>query len=112
MGTGGDRDRTKRPLMAKVALDFADKAIFTSDNPRTEDPALILKDMVRDIQGDHFEVIENREKAIHHAISMAEPQDVILIAGKGHETYQEINGVRHDFDERVIAKEAILTKEQ
>ena len=107
VGTGGDRDKKKRPLMANVALDYADQAIFTSDNPRTEDPQSILSDMTNGLNASHYEVIENRKEAISHAVNLANEGDVLLIAGKGHETYQEINGVRHDFDDRLIAKEAI-----
>lgn len=110
VGTGGDRDRTKRPLMANVAIEYGDRAIFTSDNPRTEEPSAILADMTTGITGDNYTVIENRKDAIHHAINLAANGDIILIAGKGHETYQEINGVRYDFDDREIAKEAIKQK--
>lgn len=110
VGSGGDRDRTKRPLMAQAALDYSDWTIFTSDNPRTEDPKQILQDMTSGITGDHFEVIENRKEAIERAIQLASSGDVILIAGKGHETYQEINGVRYDFDDRLVAKNAIEKK--
>lgn len=107
VGSGGDRDKTKRPLMAKAALTYSDWAIFTSDNPRTEDPAVILRHMTDGLTDKHFEVIENRQVAIERAIERANTGDVILIAGKGHETYQEINGVRHDFDDRLVAKRAI-----
>lgn len=110
VGSGGDRDRTKRPLMAQAALDYSDWAIFTSDNPRTEDPMQILRDMTEGIKGDHYEVIENRREAIFRAIELAETGDVVLIAGKGHETYQEINGIRYDFDDRIVAKEALEKK--
>lgn len=110
VGTGGDRDRTKRPLMAEVALKYSDTAIFTSDNPRTEDPTAILNDMTKDLTNTNYTVIENRKEAINYAISLADSGDVVLIAGKGHETYQEINGVRYDFDDRVIASEAIKQK--
>ena len=107
VGTGGDRDRTKRPLMANVAVNNSDLAIFTSDNPRTEEPSAILNDMVTGLEAENFEVIENRKAAIYHAVNLADEGDIILIAGKGHETYQEIHGVRYDFDDRKIAKEAI-----
>lgn len=110
VGTGGDRDRTKRPLMAEVAVKYSDEAIFTSDNPRTEDPKQILNDMITGLSASNYEVIENRKDAIYEAIDRAEEGDIVLIAGKGHETYQEINGVRYDFDDRVIAKEAIEKK--
>lgn len=107
VGCGGDRDKTKRPLMAQVAVQHSDVAILTSDNPRTEDPNAILADMTKGLNATNYEVIVNRKLAIERAIQLAEKDDIILIAGKGHETYQEIQGVRHDFDDRVIAKNAI-----
>ena len=107
VGCGGDRDKTKRPLMAQVAVQHSDIAILTSDNPRTEDPNAILADMTKGLNATNYEVIVNRKLAIERAIQLAEKDDIILIAGKGHETYQEIQGVRHDFDDRVIAKNAI-----
>lgn len=110
VGCGGDRDRTKRPEMARIAESFADLAIFTSDNPRSEDPEHILRDMVAGVQTNRYEVIVNRTEAIDYAISKATKDDVIVIAGKGHETYQEVNGVFHDFDDREVAKEAIMKR--
>src|SRR5690625_1566641 len=110
VGSGGDRDRSKRPLMAKVALTYSDYAIFTSDNPRTEDPLAILNDMTEGLTETTHEVIENRKEAIERAVQLAKSGDVILIAGKGHETYQEINGVRYDFDDRLVAKDVIIEK--
>ncbi|MEJ8777782.1 UDP-N-acetylmuramoyl-L-alanyl-D-glutamate--2,6-diaminopimelate ligase [Pseudogracilibacillus sp. ICA-222130] len=107
VGCGGDRDKTKRPLMAQVAVQHSDVAILTSDNPRTEDPNAILADMTKGLHASNYEVIVNRKEAIERAIQLAEKDDIILIAGKGHETYQEIHGIRHDFDDRVIAKNAI-----
>lgn len=110
VGCGGDRDRTKRPIMAKIAATCADIALFTSDNPRTEDPEAILADMiegVKEVPKDRYDVIVDRREAIFEAIRRARPGDVVLIAGKGHETYQEINGVRHDFDDREVAREAL-----
>ncbi|GAB3067961.1 UDP-N-acetylmuramoyl-L-alanyl-D-glutamate--2,6-diaminopimelate ligase [Virgibacillus ainsalahensis] len=112
VGCGGDRDRTKRPLMAKTALKYADYAIFTSDNPRTEDPKVILNDMTDGLISSDYEVIIDRKKAIRQAIELAEDDDIILIAGKGHETYQQIGYAKHDFDDRQIAKEAIVAKEK
>lgn len=111
-GCGGDRDRTKRPIMGKIAAKYSDMAIVTSDNPRTEDPDLILKDIEQGLQEDQvpenqYMLIVDRRKAIQKAIEMASPDDVVLIAGKGHETYQIIGHTKHDFDDRVIAKEAI-----
>ncbi|WP_164669097.1 UDP-N-acetylmuramoyl-L-alanyl-D-glutamate--2,6-diaminopimelate ligase [Virgibacillus doumboii] len=110
VGCGGDRDKTKRPLMAEIALKYADKVIFTSDNPRTEDPQSILNDMTEGIEADHYEVIEGRRDAISHAVSLAEKEDIILIAGKGHETYQEIGHTKYDFDDREVARDAIKAK--
>lgn len=110
VGCGGDRDRTKRPLMAKIACDFADEAIFTSDNPRSEDPDAILREMEAGVVGRNYTVIENRKQAIFKAINQAGEDDIILIAGKGHETYQQIGKEIHHFDDRLVAKEAILEK--
>jgi UDP-N-acetylmuramoyl-L-alanyl-D-glutamate--2,6-diaminopimelate ligase len=110
VGCGGDRDRTKRPLMARIACDFADEAIFTSDNPRSEDPNAILKEMEAGVVGRKYMVIENRKEAIYKAINQAGEDDIILIAGKGHETYQQIGKDIHHFDDRLVAKEAILEK--
>lgn len=111
VGCGGDRDRTKRPMMAKIACEWSDKVVLTSDNPRTEDPELIIEEMMIGVEGQHFKKtlsITNRKEAIKSACSMAEKGDIILIAGKGHETYQEINGVRHDFDDLEIVKELLI----
>lgn len=115
VGCGGDRDKTKRPIMAKIASDLSDKAIFTSDNPRTEDPQVILNEMEIGVEGQNFKktiTISDRKQAIKTACQMAESGDIILIAGKGHETYQEINGVKHDFDDLKIAKELMLLLEK
>lgn len=111
VGCGGDRDRTKRRMMAKIACEWSDKVVLTSDNPRTEDPELIIEEMMIGVEGQHFKKtlsITNRKEAIKSACSMAEKGDIILIAGKGHETYQEINGVRHDFDDLEIVKELLI----
>ncbi|WML51915.1 UDP-N-acetylmuramoyl-L-alanyl-D-glutamate--2,6-diaminopimelate ligase [Neobacillus sp. PS3-12] len=110
VGCGGDRDRTKRPLMAKIACQFATDPIFTSDNPRSEDPLAILKDMEEGVHGENYLVIPDRKQAIDTAIQNAANGDVILIAGKGHETYQIIGKQVHDFDDRLVAKEAIMGK--
>jgi UDP-N-acetylmuramoyl-L-alanyl-D-glutamate--2,6-diaminopimelate ligase len=110
VGCGGDRDRTKRPIMAKIACQFATDPIFTSDNPRSEDPLAILKDMEEGVHGENYLVIPDRQKAIAAAIQNAANGDVILIAGKGHETYQIIGKQVHDFDDRLVAKEAIMGK--
>lgn len=111
VGCGGDRDRSKRPLMAGIAVQYADQAIFTSDNPRTESPKTILDDMTIDLKESNYEIIQDRKEAIFRAIELANDDDVILIAGKGHETYQEVNRIRHDFDDREVAREAIQQKE-
>lgn len=114
VGCGGDRDRTKRPLMAKVACSYATHPIFTSDNPRTEDPMQILNDMVQGVMGLPHEVIPDRKKAIYRAIHEANDEDIVVIAGKGHEDYQIIGETKYDFDDRKVALEAIrekLTKE-
>jgi UDP-N-acetylmuramoyl-L-alanyl-D-glutamate--2,6-diaminopimelate ligase len=108
VGCGGDRDRTKRPVMAEAACEYSDKAIFTSDNPRSEDPAQIIKDMEEGLSAAarrKYISIVDRKEAIKTAISLAKPEDIILIAGKGHEKYQEIKGVRNHFDDKEIVKE-------
>ncbi|WP_017727204.1 UDP-N-acetylmuramoyl-L-alanyl-D-glutamate--2,6-diaminopimelate ligase [Halalkalibacterium ligniniphilum] len=107
VGCGGDRDRTKRPVMAKIACQLADYAIFTSDNPRSEDPSQILSDMKKGIEGDNYVIIEDRKQAIYHAIQEAKEEDVIVIAGKGHETYQILKDRTIDFDDRAVARQAI-----
>ncbi len=108
VGCGGDRDTTKRPIMAQVACKHSSKAILTSDNPRSEDPEIILKEMeagLTDSQKRKSIKITDRKEAIKVAITLAQPGDIILIAGKGHETYQEIKGVKHHFDDREILLE-------
>ncbi len=126
MGCGGDRDKGKRPLMGKVAGELADIAVITSDNPRTEDPVEILEQIVPGVRKsglqegnpydpaamkrNSFVVIENRRKAIRFAVNAGRTGDVILIAGKGHETYQIIGTVKHDFDDRKEAAEALALK--
>lgn len=110
VGCGGDRDRTKRKIMAQIAVKYADEPIFTSDNPRSEDPVAILNEMEDGVRGEYYHSIENREKAICFAVANAKPGDVILIAGKGHETYQQIGTQIFDFDDREVALKAI--KEQ
>ncbi|MBN2262623.1 MAG: UDP-N-acetylmuramoyl-L-alanyl-D-glutamate--2,6-diaminopimelate ligase [Prolixibacteraceae bacterium] len=109
VGAGGDRDKTKRPKMAAIACRFSNKVILTSDNPRTEKPADILADMeagVDALSRKNTLIIENRREAIKTAALLAQPGDIILIAGKGHEDYQEINGVKHHFDDREEIKKA------
>ena len=103
-GCGGDRDRTKRPIMGRIGAELADLAIITSDNPRTEVPMEIIKDIVAGLPETvkNYEVIENRVDAIHHAMDIGQKDDIIVLAGKGHETYQEICGVKHHLDEREV----------
>lgn len=102
-GCGGDRDKTKRPVMGKIASELSDKVIITSDNPRTENPYAIIEDIKKGITKNNFIIVENREEAIRKAIKTSEDKSVILIAGKGHENYQEINGVRHHFSDQEVA---------
>ncbi|MED2973423.1 UDP-N-acetylmuramoyl-L-alanyl-D-glutamate--2,6-diaminopimelate ligase [Fictibacillus sp. B-59209] len=110
VGCGGDRDRTKRPLMAKIAAEHSDVAIFTSDNPRTEDPLAILEDMKEGVQGYEYIIKPDRKDAITYAVEIADDNDIILVAGKGHETYQIIGKDVLDFDDRKVAAEAIGAK--
>jgi UDP-N-acetylmuramoyl-L-alanyl-D-glutamate--2,6-diaminopimelate ligase len=105
-GCGGDRDRGKRPMMGTVASKFADVRIVTSDNPRGEDPHAIIEAIASGMSGD-YQVIADRAKAITHAIEKAKPNDTVLLAGKGHEDYQEIAGVRHPFSDSEIASRAL-----
>lgn len=110
VGCGGDRDKTKRPIMANIASQLSDKAIFTADNPRTENPQTIIEEMEAGVEGQNFKKtmsILDRKQAIKTACQMANPGDIILIAGKGHETYQEINGVRHHFDDMETVQELL-----
>lgn len=108
VGCGGDRDRDKRPVMAQIAAKKSQQVILTSDNPRTEDPMKILQDMENGLTQDdrqHTLTISDRAQAIKTAIMLAQPGDILLIAGKGHEKYQEINGVKHDFDDFKLTEE-------
>ncbi len=110
VGCGGDRDKTKRPVMAEVAVEHSDKAIFTSDNPRSEDPQEILKDMEAGVTIEHkrkFIAIADRREAIKAAVSMAGREDIVLVAGKGHEKYQEIKGQKFPFDDKEILGECL-----
>lgn len=107
VGCGGNRDAAKRPLMANIATELSTKVIFTSDNPRNENPDTIIDEMQNGVKPIHFKKtlrITDRKEAIKAAVSMAKKGDIILIAGKGHETYQEINGVKHDFDDREMVQ--------
>lgn len=108
-GCGGDRDRAKRPMMGEIGGQLADYCILTSDNPRNEDPMAILDAIEAGIKptGCDYIVIENRREAIRYALTHAEPGDVVVLAGKGHETYQEIRGVKHPFDEKVVVRELL-----
>ncbi|AWA28845.1 UDP-N-acetylmuramoyl-L-alanyl-D-glutamate--2,6-diaminopimelate ligase [Flavobacterium magnum] len=108
VGCGGDRDKTKRPLMAGIAASLSDKVILTSDNPRSEDPDAIIAEMEKGIEPQFYKKtisITDRKQAIKTACQLAQANDIILIAGKGHETYQEIRGVRYDFDDMKTVKE-------
>jgi UDP-N-acetylmuramoyl-L-alanyl-D-glutamate--2,6-diaminopimelate ligase len=105
VGCGGDRDKTKRPVMAQTACDLSDKVILTSDNPRTEDPAQIIADMEAGLNTAakrKYISILDRKEAIQAAVEFAKPEDIVLVAGKGHEKYQDINGVKHPFDDKAI----------
>lgn len=107
VGCGGNRDKTKRPLMASIAVRFSDKVVLTSDNPRDEDPMEIIREMQSGIGPSDARktlVIPDREEAIKTACMMANPKDIVLVAGKGHETYQEIKGVKHPFDDREVVE--------
>ena len=113
VGCGGDRDKTKRPVMAKTASDFADMTIFTSDNPRSEDPNEILSDMLKGVPNEeeaNVVVIPDRKQAIKWAVKSAQTGDIILIAGKGHEKYQEIKGIKYEFDDVEVAKKYLQDK--
>jgi UDP-N-acetylmuramoyl-L-alanyl-D-glutamate--2,6-diaminopimelate ligase len=108
VGCGGNRDRSKRPLMAKIACDNSDKVILTSDNPRNENPEEILAEMQAGVEPHNYKKslkVTDRREAIRTAISLANPGDIILVAGKGHEKYQEIEGIKHPFDDMEVIKE-------
>lgn len=110
VGCGGNRDKAKRPIMAGIATEMSDKVILTSDNPRNEDPEVIIHEMEKGIAPQNFKKylsITDRKQAIKTACQLAQPNDIILIAGKGHETYQEIQGVRHDFDDMKTVTELL-----
>jgi UDP-N-acetylmuramoyl-L-alanyl-D-glutamate--2,6-diaminopimelate ligase len=111
VGCGGDRDKAKRPIMGEVACNLSDRVILTSDNPRSEDPLEILKDMEEGLGSAakrKYVAIADRKEAIKMAVSMAKPYDILLIAGKGHEKYQEIKGVKHPFDDKEVLKEMFV----
>jgi UDP-N-acetylmuramoyl-L-alanyl-D-glutamate--2,6-diaminopimelate ligase len=113
-GCGGDRDKGKRPMMGKIAGEMADFSILTSDNPRFEDPMEILAAIESGIKPTNaeYEVIENRREAIRQAMEMAVGGDIIVLAGKGHETYQDIRGVKHPFDEKEIVQRLLEELEE
>ena len=110
VGCGGDRDKSKRPVMAHIASSMSDRAIFTSDNPRSEIPEVIIEDMEKGVEPQNYKktvAVVDRKQAIKIACQLARPNDIILIAGKGHETYQEIKGVKYDFDDMKTVKEIL-----
>ena len=106
-GCGGNRDKLKRPLMGKIATEMSDTVIVTSDNPRNENPVAIIDEIKSGITTDNYHVIDDREKAIEEAIKKSQKNSVILIAGKGHEDYQEIKGIRQHFSDREVAKKIL-----
>ncbi len=111
VGCGGDRDKTKRPIMADVACEHSDKAIFTSDNPRSEDPLSIIQDMEEGVavQNKRKQLsIADRKEAIKTAVTIAKPEDIVLVAGKGHEKYQEIKGIKYPFDDKSVLMEMFV----
>jgi UDP-N-acetylmuramoyl-L-alanyl-D-glutamate--2,6-diaminopimelate ligase len=110
VGCGGNRDKGKRPVMGSIAVKWSDKVIFTNDNPRDEDPDEIIKDILAGVGKSYFKkilVISDRKEAIKTACSLANQNDIILVAGKGHEDYQEVKGVKHHFDDREVLKEML-----
>lgn len=106
-GCGGNRDATKRPKMGSIAEELSDIAIVTSDNPRCEEPNSIIEDILKGMKKDNHITVANRKEAIRRAMEIAQKDDIIILAGKGHETYQEIDHIKHDFDERVVVKEIL-----
>ena len=102
IGCGGDRDKTKRPIMGDIATNLSDYVIFTSDNPRTEDPDMIINDIVQKLDKNNYEIEVNRKKAIIRGIQMLVENDILMILGKGHETYQIIGNKKIDFDDKKI----------
>ncbi|MGL5478296.1 MAG: glutamate ligase domain-containing protein, partial [Clostridium sp.] len=109
-GCGGDRDKTKRPQMGEIGTNLSDFSIITSDNPRTEDPEAIIEDIIKGIKKDNYIKITDRKEAIRKAIDLAKEDDVIVIAGKGHETYQVLNTGKIHFDEREVIEEYLKQK--
>ncbi len=110
-GCGGNRDKTKRPIMGEIGVRLADLAIITSDNPRKEEPSAIIADILAGLgEAKNYVAIENRREAIHYAINIAQKDDIIVLAGKGHETYQEVMGVKYHMDEREIVRDYLEEK--
>jgi UDP-N-acetylmuramoyl-L-alanyl-D-glutamate--2,6-diaminopimelate ligase len=108
VGCGGDRDSAKRPVMAHIACELSERVILTSDNPRSEDPQAILNQMQAGVEKQFLKKtlsIVDRREAIRTAVALARPGDIVLIAGKGHEKYQEIKGVKHPFDDMEVLRE-------
>ena len=115
VGCGGDRDKTKRPVMGEVACQLSDKVVFTSDNPRSEEASDILKDMEAGLNTAarrKFISIADRREAIKTAVSISQPSDIVLVAGKGHEKYQDIKGVKYPFDDKSVLREIFETLEK
>ena len=106
-GCGGDRDRLKRPIMGRIAGELSDICVVTSDNPRTEDPHAIIEEILVGVResGGAYQEVDNRKEAIGYALSIAQKDDVVILAGKGHETYQSLGKTKIDFDERKIVRE-------
>lgn len=107
VGAGGDRDKTKRPEMAEAACRYSDRVILTSDNPRSEEPEAIIRDMLAGVKAEYQEKVQSvsdRKEAIRMAIAMASKGDIVLVAGKGHENYQEVKGVKHHFDDKEVVR--------
>jgi len=109
-GCGGDRDKTKRPIMGRIVTELCDHAVITSDNPRSEDPSAIIEDITRGISKTNYAVVPDRAAAIRAALSMGAPGDTVLIAGKGHETYQILNDNVIHFDDREVVRECLRSK--
>ena len=109
-GCGGDRDPIKRPIMGAIGVRKSDVAVITSDNPRTEEPMAIIRDILTGVEPGmgEYTVIEDRRKAIRYALDIAEKDDIIVLAGKGHETYQDIGGHKNHLDEREEVRDALL----
>ena len=110
VGCGGDRDKTKRPIMGDIASKKSDYVVFTSDNPRTEDPEQILRDILEGVKTDNYEVEVDRKKAIVKALDLIEPGDAVLILGKGHEDYQIVGKEKHHFDDAEEVKNYVFNK--